>query len=333
MSKILFDEQPIVVDKMLARKLGLNEAIVIQQVHYWLKINEKKNQNYIDGKYWTFNTLKEWHENNFDFWSLDTVKRTFTKLENTGVLIVGNFNKDRRDRTKWYSINYKKLEELVSEKDDQEPDNCKSANCTNAIEDTGHQRKSANCTNAIDGSGINCKSAICPNAKAQFAPMHMGKMHQALPETTNRDYYTEIYPSNHPSIYIDSLTYKAKTVPNNGMTPMDGGTDGPSANTKNSVQPTEQPGANNYQAKLIIRQIMKNTGATSEQVQRAISRANFMEKEGKVRGNYLKLVEAITDTIVKEDLLKQNGQNELNSGEKEKIGDGKKKLIQTLYMS
>jgi len=42
MNKILFDEQPIVIDKVLARKIGLNEAIVIQQVHYWLKINEKK---------------------------------------------------------------------------------------------------------------------------------------------------------------------------------------------------------------------------------------------------------------------------------------------------
>ena len=41
MSKILFDEQPIVVSRELAKLIGLNEAIVLQQVHYWLEINRK----------------------------------------------------------------------------------------------------------------------------------------------------------------------------------------------------------------------------------------------------------------------------------------------------
>ena len=36
--------------------------------------------------------------------SLDTVKRTFAKLEKQGYLISGNFNKDPRDKTKWYTI-------------------------------------------------------------------------------------------------------------------------------------------------------------------------------------------------------------------------------------
>lgn len=183
MRKILFDEQPIVVDKVLARKLGLNEAVVIQQVHYWLKINEKKNQNYIHNRYWTFNSLKEWHENNFDFWSLDTVKRTFSKLEKMGILLVDNFNKDRRDRTKWYSIDYEKLGELLSEEDADKNCNSKSANCTNAKAETLSSKSancnSAKCTNA-EGQIAPGKSAKCTNVKGQIAP------------TITRDYYTEI---------------------------------------------------------------------------------------------------------------------------------------------
>jgi hypothetical protein len=123
MSKLLFDEQPIVVDRTLAKAIGLNEAIVLQQVHYWITINKEANKHFYEGRYWVYNTLADWHKNNFAFWSFDTVKRTFAKLVKAKILITGNFNKDKRDRTKWYTIDYEKLEEYV---------NRKSAKCTNA---------------------------------------------------------------------------------------------------------------------------------------------------------------------------------------------------------
>lgn len=104
------------VDRVLARRVGLNEAIVIQQVHYWLKINELKKQNFKDGRYWTYNSLRDWHETDFDFWSFGVVQRTFAKLVDLGILITANYNKDKRDRTKWYSIDYEKLEKLTEQK-------------------------------------------------------------------------------------------------------------------------------------------------------------------------------------------------------------------------
>lgn len=57
-----FKAHPLVVDKHLAKILGLNEALVLQQINYWLEINKKKNNNFHDGRYWTYNTLKEWQE-------------------------------------------------------------------------------------------------------------------------------------------------------------------------------------------------------------------------------------------------------------------------------
>lgn len=127
-SKLLFDEQPIVIDKMLAKIIGLNESIIIQQIHYWLKINEAKNQNYKDGRFWTYNSISQWHEI-FEFWSYDTVKRTFNQLEKDGLIIAGVYNKEKRDRTKWYSINYELLERV---KDNYDFAQCISAKCTNA---------------------------------------------------------------------------------------------------------------------------------------------------------------------------------------------------------
>jgi len=157
MSKLLFDEQPIVVDRTLAKLIGLNEAIVLQQVHYWITINQKAKKNFHEGRYWTYNSIKAWHEENFEFWSYDTVKRTFSKLESLNLLITDNFNKDPRDKTKWYSINYEVLETLK---------NTISAKCE--VEKTLKFPIGAKCT----------------NAKGQNAPMQKGKMHQALPETS-----------------------------------------------------------------------------------------------------------------------------------------------------
>lgn len=51
MSKILFDEAPLVVDAKLATKIGVDAAIVLQQVHYWICINQKKDINFHEDMY------------------------------------------------------------------------------------------------------------------------------------------------------------------------------------------------------------------------------------------------------------------------------------------
>ncbi|MBS3938487.1 MAG: hypothetical protein KGZ50_07950 [Peptococcaceae bacterium] len=112
MSKLLFTEHPIVVSKELANLLGLNEAIVLQQIHYWLESNRKTGKHLHEGRHWTYNSIKTWHEENFEFWSFETVKRTFAKLESIGLLLTGSFNKSPMDKTKWYSIDEKELEKL-----------------------------------------------------------------------------------------------------------------------------------------------------------------------------------------------------------------------------
>lgn len=103
-------------DREVALAIGINESIVVQQIQYWLSRNEKANINYKEGRYWTFNSIKEWHEKVFYFWSESKVRRIFASLEKMGILITNNFNKMGYDRTKWYSIDYEKLNEIVNEK-------------------------------------------------------------------------------------------------------------------------------------------------------------------------------------------------------------------------
>ncbi|ENI8642211.1 conserved phage C-terminal domain-containing protein [Listeria monocytogenes] len=109
-NNLLINDYPLQVLPALAREIGLNEAIVLQQIHYWLN----KKQNLIDGKYWTYGSAKKWQEENFSFWSMNTVKRTFTSLKEQGLLITANYNKRKFDKTVWYSINYERLN-LVSQ--------------------------------------------------------------------------------------------------------------------------------------------------------------------------------------------------------------------------
>ena len=106
--KLLIDDQPLQVLPSLAKAIGLNEAIFLQQLHYFLRISK----NRADGRSWVYNTIKDWQAE-FSFWSLKTVQRTIESLESMGlVLSTDKFNKIKMDKTKWYSIDYDKLSEI-----------------------------------------------------------------------------------------------------------------------------------------------------------------------------------------------------------------------------
>lgn len=104
----------LIVNTDLALVLGdLNEAIILNQLNYWLEINKKADKNFIDGKYWVYNSYAEWRENDFPYWSEKTIQITFTRLENKGIVISANYNKMCIDKTKWYSIDFEVLEEMI----------------------------------------------------------------------------------------------------------------------------------------------------------------------------------------------------------------------------
>ncbi|CAH2714773.1 hypothetical protein BACCIP111895_01949 [Neobacillus rhizosphaerae] len=107
MSRMLIKENPVIIVPSLAVKIGLNEAVVLQQVHFWLTISKHK----YEGKRWVYNTYLDWQKQ-LPFWSVSTIKRTIHSLERQGYLISGNWNVVKLDQTKWYTIDYLKLEEL-----------------------------------------------------------------------------------------------------------------------------------------------------------------------------------------------------------------------------
>lgn len=100
---LLMPSRPIVINPDLAYSIGLNEAIALQQVNYWLKETTSGLER--NGERWIYNTTEQWLEQ-FPFWSESTLKRTFTRLKALGVLKIEQLNKSQRDMTNYYTINY-----------------------------------------------------------------------------------------------------------------------------------------------------------------------------------------------------------------------------------
>lgn len=100
---LLFKFRPLVINPQLAERIGLNEAIVLQQLKYWL--NETESGLDHNGHRWVYNTVDQWQKQ-FPFWSVDTVKRALKSLQLQGIIFAEQLAKSKHDRTYHYAINY-----------------------------------------------------------------------------------------------------------------------------------------------------------------------------------------------------------------------------------
>lgn len=100
---LLLSSQPIVVIPELAVRLGLAEAMLLQQIQYWLTKTTSGVEH--DGRRWVFNTASEWQQQ-LPFYSVRTIQSAIASLKRSGVLLVEQLNKSSHDRTNYYAINY-----------------------------------------------------------------------------------------------------------------------------------------------------------------------------------------------------------------------------------
>lgn len=103
--KLLIDENPLQLLPSLVKRVGMNGAVFLQQLHFRSLISKSEAEGHI----WVYKTYSEWTEE-FTFWSSNTIRRIIYDLEEKGYLIsTGEYNKLKIDKTKWYRINYAKL--------------------------------------------------------------------------------------------------------------------------------------------------------------------------------------------------------------------------------
>lgn len=181
MSKLLINESPLQVQPSLAMAIGLNEAIFLQQLHYWMGAS----RHHHDGKKWVYNTYSDWLLQ-LKYLSLPTLKRTIKSLKDRGLLSVERFDKVRSNQVNYYAINYDVLAII-------------EANIAQAIDSIDQlkmsQSSSSNCTNAVD----------------QNEPIHQLKMSQS-PLAQNEPILTREYQETTQEITQEKTVEKKMKV-------------------------------------------------------------------------------------------------------------------------
>ena len=86
-----------------AKVHGVEGAVLLSHIVYWVYRNQLNKQNEIDGYNWTYNTATSFAKL-FPFWKPTKIRRLLNKLEAENAVVSGCYNKARYDRTKWYAI-------------------------------------------------------------------------------------------------------------------------------------------------------------------------------------------------------------------------------------
>ena len=178
MSNLLIHDYPLLVSPKLAARIGLEEAVFLQQLH-WLC---EKSRNVRDGEKWVYNTYEGWVEQ-FPFWGWQKIGRIVRKLEAQGLVVVSDaYNRlGAMDKTKWYRVNYAS-ELLVFADCSDLKDGCSD------LKDEFSNLKDG-CSDLKDEFS-NLKDG-CSDLKDEFS-----NLKEQLPETFNtdfpKDYHTDL---------------------------------------------------------------------------------------------------------------------------------------------
>lgn len=87
----------------LAVKYGVNEAIILGQIEYWINKNKELKRNFREGRYWTYNTASRLKDE-FPYLTERQINYTIQKLREKNLILTGSFNKNPLDRTTWYTL-------------------------------------------------------------------------------------------------------------------------------------------------------------------------------------------------------------------------------------
>jgi len=86
-----------------ALKYGIEEAIVINNLQFWITKNRANKKHFIENRTWTYNSYKAFSEI-FPYWNEHKMKRILDSLVEKEILLRENYNKSGYDRTCWYAF-------------------------------------------------------------------------------------------------------------------------------------------------------------------------------------------------------------------------------------
>lgn len=87
----------------IAQKFGINQAIILNHLYFWIEKNRANEKHFHDGHYWTYSTTKALTKI-FPYMTDKQIKYALSKLVEFGLIIKGNYNNSPYDRTNWFAI-------------------------------------------------------------------------------------------------------------------------------------------------------------------------------------------------------------------------------------
>lgn len=83
---------------------GVEEAVMLQNIIFWVEKNRANERHFYKGHYWTYNSVKAFARQ-FPFWTEKQVRRIIDNLVEKKAIRVGNFNDDMYLHTRWFCVN------------------------------------------------------------------------------------------------------------------------------------------------------------------------------------------------------------------------------------
>jgi len=91
----------------VAEQLGVEKAILLYNIDFWIQKNKANEDHFYDGRTWTYNSSRAFAEL-FPYMKERTIRRRQQELEKDGFLVSSQkYNSTSYDKTKWYSLTEK----------------------------------------------------------------------------------------------------------------------------------------------------------------------------------------------------------------------------------
>lgn len=90
----------------IAKKYGVQAAVILNHLYFWIEKNKANGANFYDGQYWTYNSKRAFTEL-FPYMTERQIDYALKKMVDDGLIVKGNYNEVAYDRTLWYSITKK----------------------------------------------------------------------------------------------------------------------------------------------------------------------------------------------------------------------------------
>ena len=114
-------------DPKIAKKIGVEEAIMFSNIEYWIEKNKANNKHFYDGYYWTYNSQMAFCKL-FPFWTRNQIRRILDNLSENGYIVIGNYNKSSYDKTSWFRLKHSLVETHQSKRRNPPIEASKSTN-------------------------------------------------------------------------------------------------------------------------------------------------------------------------------------------------------------